>query len=356
MGWQDRSYYRDSGASPRNPLMWLLSGSVPLFTAFRIRVRLHASMIVLIVLMLISSGSGKDLKLPYTLSLFAVLIPIVLLHEFGHCFGARAMGGDAEEVILSPIGGLALTNAPQRPWAQFVTVACGPLVNVAICLLAAMSMAILNRHNPSIPLNPLSHKFYVPQNSVVQYWLWFIFIVSWTLFLFNLLPIYFLDGGQMLRALLWFKLGFYRASMITAVVGMVGAALMVIWGITNFGSWSGAFLMFIGLSCFMSCYRLRAMLKAEGPWAFEDEGADYSASLWHRDDQPRKHKKLSRRTKRRLRKQAEAEESEQARIDAILAKVSAQGMHSLTWGERRALRKATERQRKREMEVSRDSF
>ena len=46
------------------------------------------------------------------------------------------------------------------------------------------------------------------------------------------------------------------------------------------------------------------------------------------------------------RKVAERDESEQARIDAILAKVSAHGMHSLTWLEKRTLRKATERQRK----------
>jgi hypothetical protein len=46
------------------------------------------------------------------------------------------------------------------------------------------------------------------------------------------------------------------------------------------------------------------------------------------------------------------ETAERDRIDAILAKVSAQGMHSLTWGEKRALRKATERQRKRDLELS----
>jgi len=51
--------------------------------------------------------------------------------------------------------------------------------------------------------------------------------------------------------------------------------------------------------------------------------------------------------------QAQAEEQEQARIDAILAKVSAHGMHSLTWSEKRALRRATER-RRREMELTQE--
>ena len=50
----------------------------------------------------------------------------------------------------------------------------------------------------------------------------------------------------------------------------------------------------------------------------------------------------------RLRRQAKLEEQEQGKIDVILAKVSAQGMQSLTWTERRTLKRATERQRQRE--------
>jgi hypothetical protein len=101
---------------------------------------------------------------------------------------------------------------------------------------------------------------------------------------------------------------------------------------------------------------LRAQLKAAGPWDFQDEdGTDYSASLWTPEqDKPRRVKKLSRRAVRKLRRQQQAEEAEQAQIDAILAKVSAHGMQSLTWSEKRALRKATERQRRREVELSRD--
>jgi Zn-dependent protease len=352
MGWQDRSYYRDRGASSGNPLMWLLTGSVPLFTVFGIRVRMHASMLLLFVLMLATSGTSMGIGVGYTFTFVFVMFGIVLLHEFGHCFAARSVGGDADQVILSPLGGVAFTSAPHRAWPQLVTVAGGPLVNVAICLVTALAMAALNWRNPGIPLNPLSPRFSVPGH-VLDYWLWFVFIISWGLLLFNLLPIYPLDGGQMLRAVLWFKLGNYRASMITAVVGMIGAVLMIMVGITRFTSWYGLLLILIGAGCLINCYQLRAMLKAEGPWAFEDDAIDYSASLWKPEDDRKRPRKLSRWTKRRLRKQADAEENEQSRIDAILSKVSARGMQSLTWSERRALRKATERQRRREVEVSR---
>jgi hypothetical protein len=49
-------------------------------------------------------------------------------------------------------------------------------------------------------------------------------------------------------------------------------------------------------------------------------------------------------------------ETEQAKIDAILAKVSAQGMNSLNWFEKRALRKATERQRMAELSRPKRGF
>jgi hypothetical protein len=142
--------------------------------------------------------------------------------------------------------------------------------------------------------------------------------------------------------------------MITCIVGMIGSVLMAMLGITNLGSWFGLMLIFIGASCFMTCFQLRAQLKAAGPWEFEDDGIDYSASLWQPETQSKKHRKLSTRAKRKLRKLANREEQEQLLIDAILAKVSAKGMHSLTWHERRALRRATERQRRQEIEVSGD--
>ena len=50
---------------------------------------------------------------------------------------------------------------------------------------------------------------------MLAYYLWFIYMLSWGLLLFNLLPIFPMDGGRLLQGLLWFKIGYYRASMIT---------------------------------------------------------------------------------------------------------------------------------------------
>src|SRR5216684_262718 len=65
--------------------------------------------------------------------LMALLFVVVLLHEFGHCFGARAVDGDAQEVMMWPLGGLAFVDVPHTPRANFIAVAAGPAVNLVIC-------------------------------------------------------------------------------------------------------------------------------------------------------------------------------------------------------------------------------
>ena len=221
------------------------------------------------------------------------------------------------------------------------------MVNVIICALASAAILLLNLQNPHFHWNPLIPVGY----GTASFYLRWIFSISLALLIFNLLPIFPLDGGRILQSILWVKLRYYRATLVTCVVGMVGSVLMAMYGITVFSSGFGLMLIFIGASCFLTCYQLRAQLKAAGPWEFEDDGIDYSAASWQPEIPTRKHKKLSRRAKRKLRKQAEREENEQSRIDTILAKVSATGIQSLTWRERRALRQATERQRRQEIEV-----
>src|SRR5258708_16846974 len=111
MGWQDRPYYRDRSHGPMNPLQWLVSGSLSLGTWFGIHVRMHASMVVFIAWMLVFRGMGSWLN---TVISMASLFGIVLLHEFGHCYGSHLVGGQPSEILMHPLGGLAFPGAPHR--------------------------------------------------------------------------------------------------------------------------------------------------------------------------------------------------------------------------------------------------
>ncbi|HWE94242.1 MAG TPA: M50 family metallopeptidase [Tepidisphaeraceae bacterium] len=347
MGWEDRQYYRDRSGSGGTPLEFLLYGSVPLFTAFGIRVRAHVSLLLFIGLTLLLGGLGsKTFNFADRAQLMTILFIIVLLHEFGHCFAARWVGGEAEDILMTPLGGLAMARPPHRPLPTFITVAAGPMVNVVICLLTAGAIAVLRSGQHW--WNPVH--FFVERGWPVDGWvdtyfyLYLFYTVSLALLLFNLLPIFPLDGGQMLQAALWPKLGHYRSMMFACVTGMVGAVILGLVGIMT-----SILLIFIAISGFMTCYMTRRNLKEAGPEY--EPGMDFSESL--RPDPPRKRRKVSRWTVRRLRREAQLESDLQSRIDAILAKVSAHGMQSLTWSERRTLKKATERQRRTELESPR---
>jgi Zn-dependent protease len=352
MGWQDRSYYRDSSQGAGNPFMWLLTGSVPLFTAFGIRVRAHAMLLVSMALVLLFGWGHGSMPWLDRLISSGALFGIVLLHEFGHCFACRYVRGSADEIVMHPLGGLALAAPPRRPWPTFVTVAGGPLVNVAICLVTG---SILYAFFRSIPLNPLSPGFpdLTADNAQAFWtwgrWVWWIHATSWMLLAFNLLPIYPLDGGQIAQTMFWPKFGYYRSMMFSCVVGMIASGIVAALSLLSLNI---GMLILAGLG-FYYCHTMRRHLLAEGPWAFQEEdGVDYSASLFNTSstDAP-KHKKLNKRMIRKAQKREAAELTEQEHVDRILAKVSAHGMHSLTWWEKRSLRKATDRQRRRDLDL-----
>src|SRR5580692_1203483 len=191
MPWQDRPYYRDRSESRINPLMWLLTGSVPLFTVFGIRVRIHVLMILFMVLTLAFASSSCGLGVSNALTSMAILFFSVLLHEFGHCFGARYVGGDADEILMWPLGGLAMANPPKRPWASFFTTAAGPAVNVLICLLTGVAIALINQSAATLPWLPwhLTARGFVSSNRLSFYLGW-IFLVNYALLLFNLLLLF----------------------------------------------------------------------------------------------------------------------------------------------------------------------
>lgn len=378
MGWEDRPYYRDREPSSGNPLMWLLTGSVPLFTLFGVRVRAHASLLLFILLVLLL-GLGEGTGVAARVQFGTVLFAVILLHEFGHCFAARWTGGEANEILMTPLGGLAMAMSRRRPWPTFVTVAGGPLVNVAICLLTGL---LVWRLGGVLPLGPWQFgKAYPPRDGFAELygWAYFTYLISYALLLFNLLPVFPLDGGQMLQAALWRPLGYFKSMLTTMNVGLVGSVLMVMVGLATFGfAGGGLLLILIGAGCFMNCLQMRRMLVAEGPWGFSDEdGPDYGASLFggatggygapkkspgkpksggykpayrtddEEEDEDRRPGWRDRLAERRSEKQRAADAAERRDVDRVLAKVSASGLASLTRAERKTLQRATAHSRKR---------
>ena len=86
--------------------------------------------------------------------LMGILFVSVLLHEFGHCFAARAVNGDAQEVLLWPLGGLANVEVPHRPRAHFLTAAAGPAVNLFSAVICGLLLLVVDKQRASADLEP----------------------------------------------------------------------------------------------------------------------------------------------------------------------------------------------------------
>jgi Zn-dependent protease len=142
----------------RDPMSW----SFTVFRAFGIPVRVHLLFILVTVGLFIRQLGMKDNPIWWVdLLCYTVLVPfvVIVLHEFGHCFGARSVGGDAKEVLIWPLGGLAYVDVPHTPRANLVATAAGPFVNVLICLACAVGL-VAGGFIPNMnPLTPILHPY-----------------------------------------------------------------------------------------------------------------------------------------------------------------------------------------------------
>ena len=202
------------------------SGSLRLFRCAGIQVYLHWSWFV-IALIELTTRAGVYESPWWNVAEYLGLFVIVLLHEFGHSLACRQTGGVAEEIILWPFGGIAFVNAPQRPGAQLWSIAAGPLVNVVLApvLLGATWLSFSLGLDQTLP-------------DLVRL-LEMLLLINLYLMAFNLLPIYPLDGGQILRSLLWFMIGRARSLWVAAVVGLFGLVAFVGYAIWRQSIWLG---------------------------------------------------------------------------------------------------------------------
>lgn len=179
--------------------------------------------------------------------LYLALFLIVLMHEFGHSLACRQVGGQAEQIVLWPLGGVAYVNPPQRPGATLWSIAAGPLVNVVLIPILANAVY----YSGKLGWDPALDRFLLD--------LWWMNL----LLLLNLLPIYPLDGGQILRSLLWFAVGPAQSLMIATSIGFVGVGVLLVAALFWWHSiWYIAIAAFLFLNCWGGLRYARMLAKA----------------------------------------------------------------------------------------------
>ena len=163
----------------------------------------------------------------------------LLLHELAHSLLAKSRGLRVRAITLFALGGVSQieSEAPDAK-SEFWIAIVGPLASLVIgivCLLLARSTGWILNSEPRTPI------------SAVLVWLGYINLM---LAAFNLVPGYPLDGGRVLRALIWWNThSIDRSTRIAARVGQVVAFLFIFLGLYQFflgKNFGGLWLAFIG--------------------------------------------------------------------------------------------------------------
>src|SRR6266536_5022936 len=106
-------------------------GTVRLFRFAGIDLFLHWSWFVVAAYEI--KGRGRSYSsITWNVVEYLALFLIVMVHEFGHALACRQVGGNANRIVLWPLGGVAYVDPPPRPVATLWTIAAGPLGNVAL--------------------------------------------------------------------------------------------------------------------------------------------------------------------------------------------------------------------------------
>ncbi len=293
----------------------LLTWNFKLYRAYGIDVRVHWLLILYIFIkVFLSPENGGHPFLLWMLVVPAIIFAIVLLHEYGHCIAARLVGGRADNIILWPLGGLAMCSCPNTPKAEFITSFGGLFVNCVIIFIGYLIRWIY----PMDAGEPMFHSY-----------LAFIIDINITLLLFNLIPCYPLDGGRMFRAVLWPLVGYRKAGYYTIWLAIIISGGLLMYGLIN----ADLSLVLIALFVFLQAWQEKSMGSDGCGCAGMPESRDFNTPLIE------KWRISSMRT--RIKKEAETEKDIKGRVDRILDKINDVGMERLTEEERHFLNEAS---------------
>jgi Zn-dependent protease len=383
-----------------NPLTW----AVPFFRAFGVNVRVHI-LYFLVTLGLFLREIFRDGAFVSPLDVFLFMVPmlfvVILIHEFGHVFGGRHVGGECEEILIWPLGGLAFVDTPREWRAHTFTALSGPLTNIAQCLLAAVVLLGFG----FIPtLNPLDNPYISPmknyrdqrvytseyglklyekgtavavngtekahyafkpedargvaeqanadkgyERALAPLWaVWVnrLFWLNLVLTLLNFIPAYPLDGGQILQGLVWARSDYRQGTVVACISGFICAMAMFVVSIAVIEPLVIALCFFVLFACWV---KWRQLTESGSEFGYDTERG-YSG-LDDEDAPPRPPKKvgflkrwLQARAARKLKEEHDQRVKDDERMDQLLEKIARK--EPVTEEERRFMQRVSERYRK----------
>lgn len=221
----------------------MFGSSIKLFKVFGIEIRLDYSWFIIFALFAyffgfiyfpsVLPGLNKGLLALITVITVIFVFISVLIHEMSHSLVARRKGTSVEKITLFLFGGMAqIEKEPETPYGELIMAIAGPAASFVVAAIFGVIW------------------FFTKNIALVREPVGYLAIVNIVLGVFNILPGYPLDGGRILRSIIWKVTGnLERATFIASTVGRVIGFMVIAVGIFfiltgNF--LNGVWLAFIG--------------------------------------------------------------------------------------------------------------
>lgn len=319
-------------------------------------------------------GAEMDSSLTWLVVTSLVILYVgVLAHELGHVFTTLRVGGQVDEVVLGPWGGIGAVRLPADPRAEFAAWIAGPIVNFLIAWALCFPVLLVHAVPVAGLLSPLTPEGLAgglgPELARIE-WLTVVkltFWINWLLFLVNLIPVFPFDGGKIVQAcMLWFwpELNRRWTAIVVSRFARLGAVLMLVaaWLARDEQSagpipaWL-ALCTLAGLIFFSARRQELAVLAEEEnePLSnrFDDSHEFDDFDALDDDDledepEPPLERWSQRRRASQLQRQREIEAEDDRRVDEVLARLHEVGLANLADADRELLKRVSERYRLRQ--------
>jgi len=293
-----------------------MKGTFRIAVVSGIEVAIHWTLLAFAALYLLSPWPGDGVVVGLRAGFVVILFASVLLHEFGHSFTGRFCDGASDKIVLWPLGGLSFVHLPDSPLAHLLTALAGPLVSLSLSLVGFWVKSF-TADWMAMGLGQLAQ-------------------INFALCFFNLLPAHPMDGGRILHALLWKRMGYERAMWVCVHVSLVVGGGLLAWVLFQPGFMMETMMgSAVALYVLFNAWQQRQMLQ------YRQEGEEFWSS---RPGVPHNHPyRTWEPERRRDEEEPEPEMTDdfiKKQVDPILDKISREGMQSLTRRERKILESA----------------
>lgn len=325
-----------------------------------VEVRLHILLPVIALVGLLLALQTKIATPPVIAWALVVLVVSVAWHEVVRVIAAARVGGHADAIVLGPVGGWTKLHLPVDPPAHIATALAGPMTFFVLMVVAGCGLALagdqhvlrlLNLCNPPIDWLATSDSI-VPIIGQLVVW------INGCLLLVSLLPIDPCPGAELMRSVLWPIVGRSTAASLTSLVALGASVLAVLLALvlppeitgSLVPSWfplalAGLFLLYGG-SRTSHERRYDVGLTID---EFESDDEDWLTGEWVEEDREAVLVEHLQDKQQEVidRKRREREASEDARVDAILARLRHIRFEELSDEDRSILKRASRRYRLR---------